>query len=521
MLNGNAPVAVKELDDPAVRLAIERSVRRSVIVPERRATVPGAIGGDISASGIDTASVFFVASQADGMQQWGVNPTFRDRQLRLFFPTESVLNSAITSMVARNAGFEWRLAGPDLLTDATFDLLHSANRGAGWTDWVSKISLDLYTQDKGAFSEIIRTADSPDAPTIGIQSLDAARCFHTGDPAVPVIYVDRLGKFHQLKWYQVMTFAEMPAPHERLYGLQYCAMTRILKAAQIFRNIQIYRDEKTGGRHARAIHIIGGVEANQLEDALKEAQNVDDAAGRERFSKAPIVVALNPTVDPKVATLELATLPDAFDAEQAFKEYLTIVALGLFVDFQEIAPLPGGGLGSGSQSEILHLKTRGKGPALWMKLIEQKLNFHGVIPRPVTFEFNETDPEQESTQAETSKTRAEARKLQVESGEIDAAGARQLALDAGDISQELADEMDHRDLTENPRRSDQHRDEGGEEPGSSDERVEEGGEKARDPDRAGPEDERLELEADLAVPVGRGLRRLQRDVERRLAEEVI
>ncbi|KKN69204.1 hypothetical protein LCGC14_0443800 [marine sediment metagenome] len=479
MTNGGAPALTlddltptdtKALADPGVIDAIRRSVRRSVIQPEISTTVPGAVGGDLS-------SLFFTAAQADGITRWGVNPTIRDRQLRLFYPTESVLNSAFSSVIARNAAFDWALNGPDLQVDATYDLLHSANRGAGWTDFVTKLSTDLYTQDKGAFVEMIRTADSAAAPTIGIQTLDAARCFHTGDPETPVVYVDRKGKWHQMRWFQVFTIAEMPAPHEQLYGLQYSALTRVMRAAQIFRNIQIYLDEKTGGRHTRAIQIVGGVEADRIEAALRLINGRDDASGLERFGQIPIVTSLNPTIAPSVVTVELASLPDNFKTEEAFKQYLTTMALSLLVDFQELAPLPGGNLGTSAQSEILHLKSRGKGPALWMKLIEQKLNFHGVIPRDVTFEFDETDVEADEAIAEVRKTQAETLKVLTEAGIVDVEGARQIAVDDTLIPQELFDAMEQRDLTAEPRRSTDKRrpeNEGRDAPKEGDETLEEG-----------------------------------------------
>ena len=606
--NGSGLVAQgeKALADPAVVEAIRRSVRRSVIEPQKAGTTPSITGGDI-------ASVFFLASQADGIQRWGLNPTLRDRQLRLFYPTESVLNSAFSAVIARNQAFDWTLHGPEALVDPTYDLLHSANRGAGWLDFIGKISTDLYTQDKGAFAEIIRATDNAASPVVGIQSLDASRCFHTGDPETPVIYADRQGKFHRLRWFQVITFVEMPAPHELLYGLQYSALTRVMKAAQIFRNIQIYRDEKTGGRQARAIHIVGGVEASRIEDALTQHDTREDGAGRERFSAgAPIIAALNPENPPSLVTLELAGLPDNFDAEEAFKEYLTIMALGLLVDFQELAPLPGGGLGTSQQSQILHLKGQGKGPALFMKLIEQKMNFHGVIPRPVTFEFDEIDIEAEETTAKVKKLRAETRKIMLETGEVDSAGARQIAVDDGDIPQELFDEMEQRDVTgPAPRRSTDRvrpENEGRDNPATSDDRMTDDDEKAiidellagtkqaadtsvrdflvsrlhrafttaaddmrglgtmdteerikvsgligkvlheaegilddgalevmqrkleaddqrvlvaakeRSDERAGPEQERLDLEEDVAVVVGGGLQRVGENVRRRLDE---
>jgi hypothetical protein len=388
----------------------------------------------------------------------------------------------------------------------------------------------------------------------------------------------------------------------------------VLRAAQIFRNIQVYREEKTGGRQTRAVIIVGGVEASRITAALQQNEAQQDAKGNTRFSSTvPVISAINPEFPPSAVTVELAGLPDGFDAEDAFKEYLTIMALGLLIDFQELAPLPGGGLGTSQQSQILHLKGQGKGPALFMKLFEQKLNFHGVIPRSVTFEFDEIDIEAEETTAKVKKLRAETREIMVRNSEVDGDGSRQLALDDGDIPQELFDEMDKRDLTGPPPRRSTDRvrpeNEDRDNPSLSDDRMDENDEKAivdellagtkqaadtsvrdflisrlhrafttagddmrglgvmdteerirvsgligdvlseagdildagalevmqrkleaddqrvlvaakeRSDDRAGPEDERLDLEEDVAVEVGRGLRKVHANVRRRLDEQ--
>src|SRR3990167_3225115 len=175
---------------------------------------------DVQAGSLDTSLLWFVANAADEMTAWGVNPKRRDRELREFVPTENYFASALGIVCARNMAFSWTVEGSPRVAARFQEMLDNANMGEGWQDFIAKISYDLYTQDSGAFFEIVREADRPDSPAVGINHLDAQRCFHTGNVEKPVVYIDRKGKYHQLNWWQVVTLAEMPVPIETAYGFQ-------------------------------------------------------------------------------------------------------------------------------------------------------------------------------------------------------------------------------------------------------------------------------------------------------------
>ncbi len=91
----------------------------------------------------------------------------------------------------------------------------------------------------------------------------------------------------------------------------------------------------------------------------------------------------------------------------------------------------------------MHLKTRGKGPALIMGIIEDTIN-GGLIPANVHFRFLEQDLRSESEKANARFTRAKDRAMRLKSGELDAKAARQLAIDDGDLPEWLAGEIDLR-----------------------------------------------------------------------------
>lgn len=398
--------------------------------------------------GHDMGSILFFTARADEeIEPWGQNVKLRDQQLRAFIPQEPTFSSALGMVAARNATFSWKLEGPETQVRRYSKVLQTANFGRGWAHLMAQISIDLATQDSGAFVEIIRTGESERAPVIGLNALDAARCYPTGVDEVPVIYLDRLGRYHWLKWFQVLHLTEMPATYEGLPGLQYCTLTRAMRACRIMRDIGIYLSEKVGGRNARAVTLVKGVTPEQIENAWNQSKLRSDSAGLLRYSQPLLVGAIDPKAEIGFQTLEIASLPDGFDLDLSMKQYIGQLAMAFMVDYQEFAPLPGGGLGTSAQSEVLHMKSRGKGPGLFMKIIAEALNF-AVLPESVQFIWDDQDPDADKLAVETSKTRAEARKLRIESGELTVGVARHIAYEEGDLSKEMLDALEAREVVE-------------------------------------------------------------------------
>jgi len=227
--NGETPGAIGE------KGIDERALAASVV------DIPGASAGLPATS----ALLWFVASVADDIPAWGTAPKARDAKLRDFIGKESLFASALGVIAARNSGFRWKLQGPSRTVAAAKDILDNAEQGRGFEHLVRKVTVDLSTQDNGAFTEIIRESNRPDSAVVGLAHLDAGQCIRTGDPKIPVLYTDpRTGIEHKLKWYQVITWEEMPSPIAVMNNVQYSAVTRVLRAAQILRDIAVYRNEK-------------------------------------------------------------------------------------------------------------------------------------------------------------------------------------------------------------------------------------------------------------------------------------
>lgn len=355
------------------------------------------------------------ASAADQITPWGLTAA-RDRQLREFWPTESYLAGAVTTVSFRNAGFDWEIHGSsNRVNDAVTDMLKRAIAGdkVGWSEFVKKFSEDLYTQDNGAFIELIRDPGMDAnsrfkgalAPVIGIAHLDAGKCTRTGNVETPVLYEDRDGASHKMQWYQVIPFSEFPSAIERMNNVGYCAVTRALRLAQIMRSIAIFKDEEVSGRNIKKINIVGGVGRKQIEDALARTTEKANNLGNIRYIEHSILASLDPEKAVSLVTVDLASLPDGFNYDQEMQWYIAGLALDFGVDYQEFAPLPGGNIGSSSQSAVLDRKSSGKGPRNWMDSIVESFTNYGVLPRNCEMIFNDKN-EQEEMERQAIRTKA-------------------------------------------------------------------------------------------------------------------
>lgn len=405
--------------------------------------------GEIPGAGNILTLLF--AQNNDTIEPWHGNTKLRDEQLAKFWKTEPFLASAVTSIATTRAALSWELTGPPKTVAKVQKILNGAEFGQGWQTLMMKVNVDLLTSDNGGFIEVIRKPASqgrnPESmPILGLAHLPAMRCLRTGNPEYPVIYYPDDGGEIVLPWWRVITLAENPVPESRV-GRQFCFLSRVLKFAEITRDILTHQGEKIGGRFNKAIHVIGGLAQGEMENVQRKAQIVNDNAGLYKYVAPLILTTLDPNAKVSKETIELASLPDGFDMDQMLTWYITLMALASGSDYQEFAPLSTGNLGTASQTETLHRKSQRKGTQLFIKLIENALTQSKTIPDTLEFRFRQQDAQAEKEQAEIEKLRAETRKVQIEDGEITAAVARQIAADAGGLRQEYLLMMGNTDET--------------------------------------------------------------------------
>jgi hypothetical protein len=483
-----------------VVLVSEQALNRSVIEPSRDEGLPY------------SNLVLSMASVADDFFPWGNNLPLRDRQLRGFWPTEPVLASAIYTVVSRNAALSWGLEGPPRTIESVQRMLHSVDRGRGWENFMIKVCTDYLTQDNGAFIEIVRQGEGANSPVIALNHLDAERCRRTGRLDYPVIYTDRMGRMHRMEPHDVIDLVEFPSPIETMNGAQLCAVSRVLRASQILRDISIYKREKVAGNTPMGITIVNGISQKSISDAFIDHRERMSAEGFTRYIKPLVFATTDPNARPTSVEIPLKSLPDGFDEDMAMRWYINQLAMGFGVDYQDFAPLPGRALGSGQQSLILHMKSRGKGPAVFMKALLHAFNFRGILPQNVEFTWSDRDLEEEQETANLREAQSRTDAVYVANGVLNRTVIRRRLLERGEITQEEFDALEAEQLAD-PAQANPVGDQMGDQFGGDAAPAE----KAVGDERAGfAEQARLDAEDALAQDMEQALARVLRDIKKRL-----
>ncbi|MEI6046720.1 MAG: hypothetical protein WCS37_20410, partial [Chloroflexota bacterium] len=269
------------------------------------------------------------------------------------------------------------------------ELLLNSEGGDGWIDLLLKALLDYSTTDNGLFIEIERETKSPLSKVTGLWVLDSLRCYRTGNPEYPVVYTDIDGANHSLAQHQVIAIADTPQSNPRWRGIGLCAASRCYKSILLMIAIERYFYEKITGQRPLGIHFVSGMSDKQLEAAVEHAKNQNYAKGVQQYQGA-LVVALMGDTEPKIATVDFASLPDRFDRayEVSLANRRFASALGFSVD--ELEPQTGNALGTGAQAQVQFRRDQRKGlAALEPRLIHQL--HQKVLPKSVSYTFVSRD----------------------------------------------------------------------------------------------------------------------------------
>jgi len=416
----------------------------------------------------------------------------RDIELRDYWKQEDYIASTVYSVVTRNAQFEWQLEGLEEDVGWAQRLLQGADFGNGWSEFITKTSIDLLTTDNGAFWEVIRPAkvdlrlngekvtlpaikrlyesdkeewyaingskmiplrdreyklyDMPLDLPVGIAHLDSGQCQRTGNSDVPVIYTDRYGKMHKLKWWQVISFTDMPSPIQKMNGVGFCAVSRAFRTSHVLQSIEVYKDEKTSGRNTRKVYITNA-DPDLLNDQIEQTQSAANNKGYMRFMNPVIATTFDPSTTPAVAEIDLAGVPDGFDEDTTKNWAIAVLANSFGVDYGFLAPLPGKGLGTASQSETQAKQAKGKSSLQFQNMITQALNFRGILPESVQFNYVENDIDAKEKEQKISKQRVDEIAVLVDKGIITSSVARQMLSDSGQLNKTYLSMMNEQDET--------------------------------------------------------------------------
>lgn len=347
---------------------------------------------------------------------------------------------------------------------ASQELLKRADGGNGWVSFALKVVQDLLTTDNGVFIRIRRQGDDtqtikvkaqtvagaepgsfddaavtrtpPGAKITGLYHLDSLRCMRTGNLLYPVRYMPVNGVQQILRWDQVLMYADQPSPRAELFGLGMCATSRAYKTiAKVASMEQLVYENLTGGG-ANKLALLQGITETTLRDIVAAGQNEAKAKGL-LYYLGTILGAIPSDTPISLIEVRLKELLASFDPKEERDNAYLIYANCIGVPVQDIQPLSGQGLGTGTQTVVLQEAAQGIGIAAFIKWWEQTVSDR-VLPATTELQFtDENDMRDQKMRAEVGKLRADTRKVQIDSGEISTAMARQLAVDSEDLPPEM------------------------------------------------------------------------------------
>jgi hypothetical protein len=339
-------------------------------------------------------------------QTYALPPSLDNRSMResdaLTISTldqEAIWAGAVAIAITKVSSLSWEVTGDiPLRTRRGQDLLLNADAGRGWVSFISKLLQDFLLTSNGCFIEVVRAADGEASPIIGLIPLDSMRCTRTGNAETPVIYQDLKGQLHELKYYEVLEFADMPSTRASMFGSGKCAAARAYKSIYKLACIEQYISEKVSGRNPSTLELIRGLNDPQLKSVLTTAQSEADARGVIAYMGA-ILATIPGDGAISNASIPLKGFPDNFDRQKELDISVIAYANNLGLDVQDLQPLTGRALGTGAQSQVLDEKAKGKGLSAFRQQFVHAIN-QWVLPDSTTMEFIEHDWRDKKLRAE-------------------------------------------------------------------------------------------------------------------------
>lgn len=400
-------------------------------------------------SDVSGGGVFWITMNAalDEEPSWSaIFPNWRDRYLLDFSRRETMLASAIYSMKTRLGTLDFALNGPPRAKKFAQELLEKPGLGDTFRDVIQKVTGDLYTCDNGAFIELWRPgnplSDAGDRPVLGFAHLDSRQCWRSFDPEYPVWYTNPVtNEIRKLHNSRVIFTADNPQSVELARGIGFCATSRVLRMTRVFRNMQIFLDEKVSGRFTRAIGAVSGINAHQLRNALKANEDDADSRGFVIYKEIPFLI--NPNLDAgseiKMMVQDLASIPDGFVFRDDADLYAYILAFAFGVDAREFWPATQSGA-TKADASVQNMKAQGRGIGNLIQTMTGLVRH--CLPETVEFEFDYTDDAQDLQHAQINEIRARYYDMNVKNGTINALESRALQIAEGVLDETVLNTME-------------------------------------------------------------------------------
>ena len=281
------------------------------------------------------------------------------------------------------------------------DLFRNADFGRGYSSLIKKLARDLFRFDIGAWMEVTGPGH-PLTPMVGaptgLEVLDPVHVWPTGDPTYPAFY-DRQGALHLMHRTRIKQFVDAPETDENYPGWGLSPLTRAMSFVRQMMLMNRYVNEQLDDTPPSGWAVINNIQMPTVQAAIarmKKGLETDspDVLGRTIF--------LPPDFADHKASLEfvaMATPPEKFDYGEYISINVNAVALAMGIDRQELWELSSGGIGTGTQSEVLHAKSRGKMKGEVISTLTRE--FNSLMPEDLEFEYKFRDADEDDQQAQT------------------------------------------------------------------------------------------------------------------------
>jgi hypothetical protein len=332
----------------------------------------------------------------------------RDRILTATLDLEDMWASAVNKAVTKIAVRGYEVSDNDdstRRTEAGQALARDFDGPAEYRSGMAKVVQDFLLTDNGWFVEVARASDKPGAKVQALYHLDSFRCYRTGNLDYPVIYQDWDGVFHKLRGDQVIYGSDMPSPRSRMYGRGRCAASRAFQTIYTLSGMKVYLREKITGSRALSLNFVTGISKQQLLDAMETSEAEKVRKGHVVY-KGAVMIPIQTDQAISIATLDLASIPDGFDAEQIERSSLRTFALAIGINPDELIDRAAG-LNSGQSAQVSeNAAEESGGLPYFTKDFEDKMNYL-VMPKPTIFQIKTNDIRDRQLKAALDKTIAD------------------------------------------------------------------------------------------------------------------
>jgi hypothetical protein len=353
---------------------------------------------------------------ATGLPPWGNRS--RDLILRQSVHLDGMWASAVNMAITKHVALGYNVADSEdagRRLSAAQALLKSYDTHA-----MAQGLRDYLTTNAGQFIGLERASGSRGGRITRLLHLDSLRCYPTNNPDYPVLYQTPIGGYRLLPDSDVIHLVDMASREAYRQGVipvGLCAADRAWDTILKLTAMETYFREKVSGTRNLAIHIVRGLSYQQLNDALASTAEEQDRRGFVVYRGSTIIPVMSDT-EVQLTTIPLAEIPDGFEVDTERRDAYLRIANAIGLPVQDLQPLSGQGLGTGTQTLILSEDAEGRGLASWRQSFAEQINDRALPPQ-VTFTWTNTnDVRDQKMKAEADKLAADALAVMVTAGAI-------------------------------------------------------------------------------------------------------